>query len=227
MQKETFKIIFTKSIAKLSTVWKSQYADLLVDEHWQLLGDRVFVFVFQHKMAHPEFPVFEEEIIADYSQHYQYFAPLRTLPIVAEESVIFLAHLLESVPIASLLVILGQRKTPATLCDACGIPPTTEALLQACFKPYNQQIGKAARAREKHLSRNGADHFWGSLIGTPVEKEQATRSIVERILAEKTWWNVFTHYKHGIVYEARVASGQGIRWKLDELEFIGFLEPFI
>ena len=59
--------------------------------------------------------------------------------------------------------------------------------------------------------------------------EEATKAAVTRIIEEKTWWNTFIHYKHDVVYEIRIASGEGIRWKKSEseLELIGFLEPFL
>ncbi|WBX78052.1 hypothetical protein PG911_07290 [Tenacibaculum ovolyticum] len=33
------------------------------------------------------------------------------------------------------------------------------------------------------------------------------------MLKNKTWWNVYYHYKHELVYEVRIASGHGARWK--------------
>ena len=36
-----------------------------------------------------------------------------------------------------------------------------------------------------------------------------------------------THFKHVLVYEARVSSGHGARWGHGGDEFIGFLEPFV
>jgi hypothetical protein len=46
------------------------------------------------------------------------------------------------------------------------------------------------------------------------------------ILDNTTWWNVFGHFKHVLVYEARVPSGHGARWGQGGDELIGFLEPF-
>ena len=48
----------------------------------------------------------------------------------------------------------------------------------------------------------------------------------EAILDAATWWNVFGHFQHDVVYEARVPSGHGARWGFGGNEFIGFLEPF-
>jgi hypothetical protein len=55
----------------------------------------------------------------------------------------------------------------------------------------------------------------------------AARAVLERILDEQTWWNVFGHFQHEVVYEARVPSGHGARWVKGVAAFIGFLEPFL
>jgi hypothetical protein len=228
MQAEIFISIFNQSISYISNDWKSKYAELLSNEHWCVMGERIFCFAFRNEIWHNPFPVFKEEIIADYPWHYQHFGKLKYVIEANEnERPQIIAEIIEEAPIESLLTILGQRKTPATITDENGIPPVKERLLESCFEPYNEQICKAARAREKHISRNEKDTFWGGIEGTPEEKEQATKATVKKILEEKTWWNVFTHYKHDVVYEVRVASGEGIRWKKNELELIGFLEPFI
>lgn len=211
---ELFASIFNQSIYFLSDDWKEKYADLLSQENWTLIGERIYFFVFKNKIYHNPLPIFEEEIIEDYSIHYQYFEQIKLVAEGTEkECAKLIAKKIEEIPIESLLIILGQRKTPATVTDENGIPPVNEELLNSCFEPYNEQICKAARAREKHISRNNKNDFWGEIKGTPKEKEQAAKAIVKKIIEEKTWWNVFTHYKHGVVYEIRVASGEGIRWK--------------
>lgn len=228
MQKEAFISIFQQSTTFLSSEWRGKYADILLDEHWNLLAKRIFAFVIEGEFDHNPLPFFSEEIIADYPDHYQSFAKLKgVLEKAEEEGARLIAEVIEDTAIESLLVILGQRKTPATITNENGIPPIKEQLLASCFAPYNTQICKAARAREKHISRNDEGSFWGQIKGTPAEKEKDTRAAVLRIIEDRTWWNVFTHYKHDVVFEIRVASGEGIRWKMKELELIGFLEPFI
>jgi len=228
MQKEIFTSIFNQSTHFLSDDWKTKYALLLQEEHWSVIGERIFSFIFKNEIYHDALPVFEEEIIADYPMHYRYFEELKLLKDKIEnEGGQLIAKVIEETPVEFLLIILGQRKTPATINDENGIPPLNEELLKSCFELYNKQICKASRAREKHISRDGRSIFWGEIKGTPEEKEQATKAIVKKIIEEKTWWNVFTHYKHGVVYEIRIASGEGIRWKKNKLELIGFLEPFI
>lgn len=227
MQAEIFISIFNQSIQFISDDWKNKYGNMLNDEHWDMMSKRIFSYIFENKINHNPLPVFNEEIISDYPNHYQYFENLKSFPEKTENQLVqIIAKTIEETPIESLLVILGQRKTPATIIDENGIPPLNNQLLESCFELYNDQICKAARAREKHISRNETDTFWGKIEGTHEEKENAAKAIVMKIIDKKTWWNVFTHYKHEVVYEIRVASGQGIRWKLNELELIGFLEPF-
>lgn len=227
MQAEIFISIFNQSIQFISDDWKNKYGNMLNDEHWNVMAERIFSYIFENKINHNPLPVFNEEIISDYPKHYQNFDSLKSLLEKNEnQAVQIIVKTIEETSIESFLVILGQRKTPATITDENGIPPSKNQLLESCFESYNEQICKAARAREKHISRNEEDTFWGKIEGTPEEKEQAAKTIVRKIIDEKTWWNVFTHYKHDVVYEIRVASGQGIRWKKNELELIGFLEPF-
>lgn len=228
MQANEFIPLFNASISFITPDWKRLYGDLLVDEHWNIIGANIYSFVFHGEIHHHPLPRFDEEIIVDYREHYHYFEPLRSLVGKPEhEQVQFIADLIQEAPIESILIILGQRKTSATISDSGGIPPTKEALFERSFEPYNDQVCKAARAREKHVSRNKHGNFWGKIKGTPAEKEQAAKAIVQKVIEEKTWWNVFTHYKHDVVYEVRVASGEGIRWRKKDLELIGFLEPFL
>ena len=227
MQEESFISIFNNSVQFISDDWRTKYSKLLNEEHWNVIGNRIYLYIFENKISHNPLPVFSEEIIEDYPSHYQYFERLKYFSKKNENQLAqIIAKTIEETPIESFLVILGQRKTPATIFDKNGIPPLKNKLLKSCFESYNEQICKAARAREKHILRNEEDAFWGKIEGTPEEKEQAAKTIVRKIIEEKTWWNIFTHYKHDVVYEIRVVSGQGIRWKKDELELIGFLEPF-
>lgn len=225
MQKQEFISIFNQSIQFISGDWKSKYVEILYEEHWNIIGERIFSFAFKNEIYHNPLPIFKEEIITDYPIHYQHFNTLKSFT-EKEEIIKKVSELIEKVSIESLLIVLGQRKTPATITDENGIPPLNEALLESCFEPYNDQICKAARAREKHISRNKEGGFWGKIEGTPQQKEEAAKAVVKKIIIEKTWWNIFTHYKHDVVYEVRIASGEGIRWKKNGLEMIGFLENF-
>lgn len=228
MKLETFRSYSNKSISFFSKEWRNKYAELLNSEHWDIIITRIFSFVVKDEISHNLRPNFNEEIIADYPKHYQFFEKLKHL-VEKDESEIspLIAQTIEETPIASLLIILGQRKTSATITDENGIPPRNEQVLKSCFAPHNKQKSKAARAREKHISRNNESGFWGKIEGNPRQKEEVAKTVVKKIINEKTWWNVFTHYKHDVVYEVRVATGEGMRWKKENLELIGFLEPFI
>jgi hypothetical protein len=228
MKAANFTSILKQSIPFISDDWKSKHADLLSDEHWNTIGERLFSFAFENEIRHSTLPIFNEEIAPDYPKHYQYFENLKSIVVKNEDKrPQRIAKSIEEAPLDSLLIILGQRKTPASITDKNAIPPLKEQLLKSCFEPYNEQICKAARAREKHIARNEGNTLWGTIKGTPEEKEQSTKAAVIKIIDKKTWWNVFTHYKHDAVYEIRVASGEGIRWKKNKLELIGFLEPFV
>ena len=228
MKAANFTFLLNQSVSFISDDWKNKHADLLGDEHWNTIGERIYSFAFENKIRHSALPTFNEEIVSDYPSHYQYFENMKSIVGKNEdERPQIIAKAIEKAPLESLLIILGQRKSPASVNDKNAIPPVREQLLKSCFEPYNEQICKAARAREKHIARHEGTALWGKIEGTPEEKKQVTKATVIKIINKKTWWNVFTHYKHGVVYEVRIASGEGIRWKKNKLELIGFLEPFV
>lgn len=70
------------------------------------------------------------------------------------------------------------------------------------------------------------DCFWGEVNGNNQQKQQMVMEKIRNILDHKTWWNIFFHYKHGLVYEVREKEGHGIRWGQGGILFIGFLENF-
>ena len=78
---ELFASIFNQSIYFLSDDWKEKYADLLSQENWTLIGERIYFFVFKNKIYHNPLPIFEEEIIEDYYIHYQYFEKIKLVDI--------------------------------------------------------------------------------------------------------------------------------------------------
>ena len=150
----------------------------------------------------------------------------RLLFVVKEEDVSILLEKFKTISLPDLLLALGQRITPATIQNTDGIPPLDATVLAACLAPYNVQLSKAVRAFEKHEERS-TNSFWGKLTGNPLEKENKVKEILQAILQNKTWWNVYYHYKHELVYEVRMATGHGVRCKLSPMEFIGLVEPFV
>ena len=171
-------------------------------------------------------PHFEEEVLADVSGVWKVIAnPLAACLLEKPGAPEELGRAIDTIGMAGLLLLLGQRLTPASVRNAQAIPPSTEQLLQAASEDFNHQINQAARALAKHRGRS-EDTFWGPQEGSQaMQNEDAIRRLKE-VLAENTWWNVFVHFDHGEVFEARLASGHGARWTSDGSRFIGFLEPF-
>ena len=137
------------------------------------------------------------------------------------------AAALQTVGCDGLLLLLGQRRTSATLCSAAGIPPTRSELLAAAQARHRlaDALTVAGRALAKHSHRS-QDRFWGESRGSAEVQNAQAMNLVCRIVAGHTWWNTFGHHLHETVYEARLFTGHGARWSGDGRTFIGFLEPF-
>jgi hypothetical protein len=146
---------------------------------------------------------------------------------LAPEVVQAFADALVHVDFKYVLILLGQRLTSASLTDARAIPPTRAQLLAAATRPHSagDPLTVVARALAKH-ARRSPEAFWGVARGPVSERNAAALRLLEDILDHTTWWNVFGHFQHDLVYEVRIPSGHGARWGHDGTEFIGFLEPF-
>lgn len=136
-----------------------------------------------------------------------------------------LARAMHQVGLEGLLVLMGQRITPASLRDARAIPPTSRSLLAWAARPHSGSLTVSARAAAKHAARSD-DPFWGAPHGSAETQSAEAQAKVHQILCHTTWWNVFGHSVSDVLFEARTASGHGARWKLDEQRFVGFLDPF-
>ena len=214
----------------LSDEWKATYNAFLQNEHLSVLARNVYVLYENDVEKFHGKPNFEEEIIPDvkvaFSIFKEQFKILKKYHFEDHKLTRkAFATAVERTNFEHILILSGQRLTSASIQDEIGIPPLQEELLKHSFKAHNDQISKAVRAWEKHAQRS-TESFWGNVKGSSEEKEQNVQKLVKHILKHKTWWNVFTHYKHEIVYEIRIPSGHGIRWKKSTLELIGFLEPF-
>ena len=218
--------ITKNTIAYFSVSWKEKYSDLLEKEHWHFFIKQFNKYL---KEEYPAFrlPYFCEEVTPPFHQIMSYFKLQYELIIEKENhSERTWAKVLEHAPFEYLLIILGQRLTPASILEETAIPPLKQTLLESCFETYNSQIYVATRAWEKHVGRS-TDNFWGEIKGNPSEKNQYVKKLIVELIDNKTWWNVFYHYKHEAVYEIRINSGHGIRWRKEGTSIIGFLEPFI
>ncbi|HAS46289.1 MAG TPA: hypothetical protein DCS93_37760 [Microscillaceae bacterium] len=134
--------------------------------------------------------------------------------------------LLEKTSIEKILLVMGQRQTSASVSDVGGLPPLRDHLLASFGAYHKHSLSVGARAWCKHANRS-EDNFWGKVKGNDDYKNRMAELILQKLLTQYTWWNVFKHYKHGVVYEVRVPSGHGARWSTNGTIFIGFLEPFI
>lgn len=198
------------------------------EERLAVLSTRLLVYSRQGVPAAPPPPHFAGECTPPAREA---FAPFESALVAWHEQPealaipVLLAEAITACGIANLLVLLGQRQTPASL---LAFPPPREKLLGSAMKPHSvaDRLSVAGRALAKHAPRSSGT-FWGAVTGGPDEKNAAARSMLTRILDEATWWNIFGHYKHEHVFEARVASGHGARWGHGGDEFIGFLEPFV
>jgi hypothetical protein len=210
----------------------AEHRRLFAGEHLAKLAARLLDF-HRHGVPKEQPPHFAAECTPPLNEAFAPFrAPLAAWAAApdepAPEVVQKLADAVVAAGCAHLLLLLGQRRTPASLTDARAIPPLRAELLASAAALHNPAEGLtvAARALTKHVHRSpGA--FWGTVGSTAADKNAAARAVLERILDEQTWWNVFGHFQHEVVYEARVPSGHGARWAQGGAEFIGFLEPFL
>ena len=216
--------------------FRSDHARLWQPEHLEALAGRLLRFAEEGVPDSPPPPHFAAECTPPLGPA---FAPFRDILArwltrpdpeaepTAEERRDWSAAL-ATAGCASILLLLGQRLTPASVTDARGIPPTRAELLAAADAPCapGVKLSVAGRAWAKHAPRSDSG-FWGTPRGGDAEKNAEARRLVEGILGGATWWNVFGHYLHGTVYEARLPGGHGARWSGDGRTFVGFLEPFL
>lgn len=215
----------------LSDEWKETYGAFLQIEHLSLLARNVFVLYQNDFEKFHGKPNFEEEVVPDIKEAFSIFkTQLHSIKKHQFEDNHLtrkaFASALEETSFANILILSGQRLTSASIQDENAISPLYQELLEHSFELHNDQISKAVRAWEKHAQRS-TESFWGTVKGNSEDKEIKVKKLIEHIIKHKTWWNVFTHYKHELVYEIRIPSGHGIRWKKENLELIGFLEPFL
>jgi hypothetical protein len=200
------------------------------EEHVALLAARLLVFARQGVPADRPPPHFSAECTPPVGVAFDFFRDAVAAWHDAPDSPAIpglLAAALTAAGVKNLLVLLGQRMTPASLTDAGAIPPTRARLLASAMKPHSpaDRLSVAGRALAKHAHRS-PEEFWGKVAGSVEEKNAAAEKVLNHILDNTTWWNVFGHFKHVLVYEARVPTGHGARWGQGGDELIGFLEPF-
>ncbi len=212
--------VFTPYIPLISDSWTEKYKSVLADEHLATMENNIRKF--QDNIQEFELPYFNEEIKTDRSTSFKLFMDI----FQSNESDEVKASRLENIPFEHWLNILGQRLTSASIRDENAVPPLKLILLEACMKSFNSEITIAQRAWEKHIGRMD-DQFWGEIKGNNLQKQEKVMEKISYILDNRTWWNVFYHYKHELVFEVREKEGHGIRWSHGGKKLIGFLEKFI
>ncbi|RMG26969.1 MAG: hypothetical protein D6732_20835 [Methanobacteriota archaeon] len=118
--------------------------------------------------------------------------------------------------------LAGQRFTQGSITDCQTKIPKSETLVRLAEEKHKEtELIVAARALSKHQARSS---FWGKAKGGIKERNQQAINWIYQILEHKTWWNMYGHFRHKYIYEARLVSGHGARWASNK--FIGFVEPF-
>jgi hypothetical protein len=187
-----------------------------------LLKDNFSTYLFKHTV-----PRFEEEIPIPYieiwNKHHQFIDNLAH--ISDQRAPEFIHAFFSQTRFKEFLIVLGQRITPASIETKAALPPPEIILIEQAFAPYNDEIKIAVRAWEKHVGRTTSG-FWGEINGAPQQKEAHVQQLLQDLISNHSWWNVFEHFKHGNVYELREKNGHGLRWSISNNKFIGFVEPF-
>jgi hypothetical protein len=216
----------------LPEAFRLEHARLFEQEHLARLAGRLLDFAGHGVPAAPPPPHFAAECTPPLTEAWAFFrGPVAEWRAAADRLAEPLpqrfADALVAAGTRNLLLLLGQRLTPASITDARAIPPTRAQLLAAANREHNPADGLtvAARALTKHVHRS-PEAFWGDVRGPVPHKNALAVRVLDGILDNATWWNVFGHFAHETVYEARVPTGHGARWGLGGSEFIGFLEPF-
>lgn len=212
--------LFEDYIPLFSKDWKEKYQGILAEEHLKNLS--LNIQKFKDQTLDLDLPFFNDEIKIDRDDSFNLFTHI----LESENSNKIKVKQLEEIPFEHWLNILGQRLTSASLRDENAIPPLKSLLIEACERSFNKEITIAQRAWEKHVGRM-EDQFWGEIKGNNHQKQQIVMQKINFILENKTWWNVFFHYKHELVFEVREKDGHGIRWSHGGKNLIGFLEGFI
>lgn len=221
----SFKNNYNNIYRYLEADWLARYKDFYTEEHFSK-----FNLNLKKRMNATEgdnidaLPFYQEEIKVDILETICNFKKIFSTQGETFEKKY--ATQLMSEPFENLLIVLGQRITAASVRDHNAIPPKKETLINSCMEPYNAEMSIARRAREKHVGRGHTD-FWGNINGNNARKEQHVLELIQYVIEHATWWNVFYHYKHELVYEIRIANGNGIRWNKEGTKLIGFLEPFL
>jgi hypothetical protein len=226
---EDLKSILLKTTSLLPKDFYLVNKRLWEEDNIVLLSQRLLLFYHKQLPFNLPLPYFKDEITPSLKDCFSYFeAPLHVFhqEESEEKKLALFANAIQTAGVENILVLMGQRITPGSIRDTRAIPPLRSTLIQSASTIYSGKLTCAAREWSKHTNRS-QDNFWGEIKGDDEIKNQLSIDFVLHVLKDSTWWNVFWHYKHEMVYESRVPSGHGARWGMDGNIFIGFLEPFL
>ncbi|MGB0869534.1 MAG: hypothetical protein ACPGSD_08040 [Flavobacteriales bacterium] len=214
-----------------SDTWKLKYNAFLSEEHlfrlakigWPYLKNENITFTLPSQFITQI--QFTEQYIQKLKEGFESIVNRKTTDYKSSE-LITLAAQIEDINIEDLLILSGQRLSSTSWNTIEALPPNYETLLKACLKPFNKHLSIGVKQWEKHEGRPG-DTFWPTRTGNSAEKEEKVKGLIEHLFEHLEWWNTYFHYQHEMVFEIRTKTGHGMRWKLEDFSFIGFLEPFI
>lgn len=223
MTQEFFYKTLLEAISQLDNKdWLEKYKNFLQEEHLLHFTKRLFQYYHKEIPLTQPLPYFDDEIKQNLCESFSHFSELFNQE---EDLTKAIKEILINTHFKHVLLLLGQRITSASLQDENAIPPLKEILHCSCFQPYNKETSVGVRAWEKHVGRH-ENSVMGEIKGNQSEKNNKVNHLMNYMCENATWWNVFYHYKHGLVYEIRIENGQGMRWTSDGKQFIGFLEHF-
>lgn len=138
------------------------------------------------------------------------------------------AEALEAMQTSTLLLLLGRRATQDSIADERAYPPSLQKLLSsasiACADA--SELSVAARSFAKYgRCETGEVGRGNESEGTAEQRNQEALDRIVAIHEAAALWNIFSHFQHGLVYEARDESGYGACWTHDGMRFIGFVAP--
>lgn len=110
--------------------------------------------------------------------------------------------------------------------DLTAVPPERDILV-ASFNAYHKgtNLTVGGRALTKHIHRNG-NMFWGtSLTGGPEKINKRANEVLDHILDNVAWCNIYYFNAEHTILEIRESEGHGARWYADGQLFRGFVEP--
>lgn len=179
----------------LLNLQNSPYKEIFSDEHIAKLAKNLLSFYQKTPLGFPE-PHFSVECTPPLEESFTFFRTALenfvTHPDNIEHNSKIFEQCFREIPCVNVLILLGQRLTPASIIDERAIPPTQEKLMSSAMQEGKQGLSVAARAWSKHVNRHPDDNYWGEISGNAKQKNEGVQKILLHILNNTTWWNIFS-----------------------------------